>query len=126
MTTETTRRRHDSTVVVSLIFVLPLLNGLMHLPPAIGAIWTALGRKFELDVPVLSLLFAIHVLIDVAEYVDLPSSARQQWLSRVSFFAGLLVILLAYASYLCGLWALLRFLFVPALVVVHATPLIPF
>ena len=56
--------RHETRSVVASTFILPLLNGVMHLPPAVGAIWTALGRQDVVDLPVLLLLFAIHVLID--------------------------------------------------------------
>lgn len=58
------------------VFVLPFANGLMHLPPAIGATWTALGRRDVLDGPGLLLLFAIHVLIDGTYNTWLRSEAR--------------------------------------------------
>ena len=40
-------------------------------------------------------------------------------------FASSFVGLIGYTTYLCGVLTLLRLLFVPALVVVHATPLVP-
>ena len=54
----------DGRSVIAVVFVLPLLNGLMHLPPAVGATWCALGRHDVFDIPVLLMLFALHVLID--------------------------------------------------------------
>ena len=45
------------------IILLPLLNGLGHLPPALGGTWAALGTR-KLNPPVLVLLFSVHGLVD--------------------------------------------------------------
>lgn len=47
-------------------FFLPLLNGLMHVVPAIGTSWMTLGSQSLEGAPCLALLFALHVLIDGA------------------------------------------------------------
>ena len=62
--------------VFTVNFFLPLLNGVMHLQPALGASWVAAGRRELVGGHCLALLFALHVLIDgqcSASYTKVPN-----------------------------------------------------
>ena len=50
--------------IVGANFILPVINGAMHIPPAVSATRVTLGDSQPVDVPILVLLFALHVLID--------------------------------------------------------------
>ena len=50
--------------IVGASFLLPVINGAMHIPPAVSATRVTLEDKQPLDTPILVLLFALHVLID--------------------------------------------------------------
>jgi hypothetical protein len=43
--------------------LLPLANAIGHLPAAIGGAWVAVGKPIT-DLPVLLLLFSVHMLVD--------------------------------------------------------------
>lgn len=135
--------------VVGASFISPVINGIMHIPPAVAASRIALGYDQQLDIPILLLLFALHVLIDgksspptppvephtlqlkltfpavLDKYVDLPPESRKLWSRSIGVFASLLLGLAAYGTWSCGIKALARLLVVPALAIVHAMPLIP-
>ena len=50
--------------IVGASFILPVINGAMHIPPAVSATQVTLGDSQPVDIPILVLLFALHVLID--------------------------------------------------------------
>lgn len=50
--------------IVGASFLLPVINGAMHIPPAVSATRVTLEDNQPLDTPILVLLFALHVLID--------------------------------------------------------------
>lgn len=45
-------------------FILPILNGVMHVPPAISATRVTLEENQPLDIPILLLIFTLEVLMD--------------------------------------------------------------
>jgi hypothetical protein len=130
-------------------FISPVINGAMHIPPAIAATQVALGRDQPLDTSILLMLFALHVLIDgkysllsilsshfkfaeadnmtvvLDKDADLPSETRKEWRNSIAVFASLFIGLVGYGTWHCGIMALVRLLAVPMLAIVHAIPLIP-
>ncbi|KAF2232253.1 hypothetical protein EV356DRAFT_253807 [Viridothelium virens] len=112
--------------IVGASFLLPVINGAMHIPPAVSATRVTLEDNQPRDAPILVLLFALSVLIDVMDKAaDLPRQTRKTWLMTIVVFASPFVVLAVYGTMHCGLLALLRLLGVPLLAVVHAMPLIP-
>lgn len=69
-------------------------------------------------------LATLHLVAD--KFVDLPPATKRIWARPTAIYAGFFVLLTGYMTYLCGAQMLGQLLLVPALVVVHATPLIPF
>ena len=53
---------HRSGSAASLL-LMPVLNGLGHLAPAIGASWATVGGPI-VDLPVLSAIFSLNVVVD--------------------------------------------------------------
>ncbi|KAI1845376.1 hypothetical protein JX266_008471 [Neoarthrinium moseri] len=109
----------------SSLVLLPTANALGHLAPAIGASWAAIGRRIW-DYPVLMLLFSVHTLLDIGfdKYIDVPLEKRPGALLS-SFWAGTLILLIAWSSCLCGFPTAIRIVWYIALEVFWAVPLIP-
>jgi hypothetical protein len=63
--------------IVGASFLLPVINGAMHIPPAVSATRVTFGDKQPLDTPILVLLFALHVLID-GESLSPPETVQNR------------------------------------------------
>ncbi|CAI6234750.1 unnamed protein product [Periconia digitata] len=112
--------------IVGASFLLPVINGAMHIPPAVSAMRATIGDEQPLDTPILLLLFSLHVLIDVMDKAaDLPRQTRKTWLRTIILFASPFIALTVYGTMHCGFLALLRLLGVPFFAIIHALPLIP-
>lgn len=132
-------------VAQSLVF-LPLVNGIGHLPPAIGGAWAAVGER-RVDYPVLLLLFSVHMLVDSLltsprtlkpiqgnfrltgaggdKFKDMPRDTRPSAKFWVPWF-GSFLSLAVWTTYLCGMGTAVQLLRFLALELLWSTPSIPF